>query len=321
MKLNEKKRWQGLLLFPSGRLFITALVVFIGFSLLSKRFFTLTNLFNLMHASVPLMFITSGFAFVVLTRNLDLSVGSIAFLAPVVGATLIARHSVPVPLAMGAIFGVGLLAGLCNGLIITRLRVSSFITTLGTMMAFRGIGLQIVKGRTISLPSLLTRASSARVGNFYWDILVSLLVVFILHVLQKRTPYGRYVAAVGSNLDVCKRVGIRVEGVILRTFMISGVFASVGGLWLGAQLGSVSLRMGVGTEFVTLASVVIGGFSLFGGEGSLIPGVLLGVYILYMIESGLNYLGVSPYFYPFVRGGLIFIAMYADALRTRLTEQ
>ncbi|MGC8777229.1 MAG: ABC transporter permease, partial [Candidatus Caldatribacteriaceae bacterium] len=148
-----------------------------------------------------------------------------------------------------------------------------------------------------------------------------LLLLLFLHVLRTRTPFGRYVAAVGSNADVCRRAGIDVERVIFFSFLLSGLLAGAGGLWLSAQLGSVSLRMGVGMEFVALASLVVGGVSLFGGEGNIVPGVLLGVYILYMIESGLNYLGVSPYLYPFVRGGLIFGAMYVDALRVRLGEQ
>jgi ribose/xylose/arabinose/galactoside ABC-type transport system permease subunit len=305
----------------SGRLFFIAIVVFFGFSLLSKRFLTLTNLFSFMHASVPLIFVASGMAIVVLTRNLDISVGSVAFLAPVVGSTLLVRYSVSLPFSIVVTLCVGLLAGLCNGFVVTKLGVNSFIATLGTMMIFRGIGLQIVKGRTIGLPSSLSDLSSTRLGVFYWDVLVSLLFLLSLHVVQTRTPFGRYVAAIGSNSDVCRRAGINVERVVLFSFLLSGLFASMGGLWLSAQLGSVSLRMGIGMEFVALASIVIGGISLFGGEGSLFPGLLLGVYVLYMIESGLNYLGVSPYLYPLVRGGLIFSAMYADSLRIRLAEK
>ncbi|MEN3187014.1 MAG: ABC transporter permease [Atribacterota bacterium] len=303
------------------RLFLIAIVVFFGFSLLSRRFLTLTNLFNVMHAAVPLVFVAAGMTMVVLTRNLDISVGSVAFFAPVVGSTLLVRYGVPLSLAVVITLGVGLLAGLLNGFVVTRLGVNSFIATLGTMMAFRGIGLQIVKGRTIGLPSSLTGLSSARLGVFYWDILFSLVFLSLLHLVQTKTPFGRYVAAVGSNADVCQRAGIDVKRVVLLSFVLSGTLASAGGLWLSAQLGSVSLRMGIGMEFVALASVVIGGISLFGGEGSLLPGTLLGVYILYMIESGLNYLGVSPYLYPFVRGGLIFGAMYVDALRMRFAEK
>jgi len=308
-------------LLSRGRLFFIAIVVFFGFSLLTKKFLSLTNLFSFMHASAPLMFVATGLAIVVLTRNLDISVGSVAFLAPVVGSTLLVRYGFPLPLSVGVVLLVGLLAGLCNGLIVTRLKVNSFIATLGTMMVFRGIGLQIVKGRTIGLPSALSDLGSVRFGGFYWDILASLVFLILLHVVHTRTPFGRYVSAVGSDPDVCRRAGIDVDKVVLLSFLLSGLFASVGGLWLSVQLGSVSLRMGIGMEFVALASIVIGGISLFGGEGSLFPGLLLGVYILYMIESGLNYLGVSPYFYPFVRGGLIFSAMYVDSLRVRSARE
>lgn len=299
----------------SNQTFIVALFIFVFFSLLSKSFLTLTNILGFMHASVPMIFISAGLALVVFTRNLDISVGSIAFLASVVSATLLVRYSVSYPFAILAALGVGVATGLCNGFIVTRLGVNSFITTLGTMMAFRGIGLQIVKGRTIGLPPYLSAFGSLRTGGFYWDILISLVFLLFLHVIQLQTPFGRYVIAVGSDSDVCKRAGINVKRVVFLSFVISGIFASLGGFWLSIQLGLVSLRMGIGLEFVALASIVIGGISLFGGKGSLFPGLLLGVYTLFMIESGLNHLGVSPYLYPFVRGGLIFVAMYMDSLR------
>ncbi|MGQ9623692.1 MAG: ABC transporter permease [Candidatus Caldatribacteriaceae bacterium] len=303
----------------SNKTFLAALFVFLVFSSLSKSFLTLTNIFGIMHASVPLIFVSIGLAIVVTTHNLDISVGSVAFLSSVIGAVLLVRYGLPPWISAMASLATGYIAGLSNAFLVTKFRISSFIATLGTMMVFRGIGLQIVKGRTISIPNYLGYLASSKTGGFYWDILFSFLIIFVMHTINRKTPFGRYIAAIGSNAEICRRAGINVEKVTRNAFILSGVFASLGGLWLSLQLGVVSLRMGVGMEFAALAGVVIGGISLFGGEGSLLPGLLLGIYTLYMIESGLNHLGVSPYAYPFVRGGLIFFAMYMDSLRARLT--
>jgi len=302
----------------SNGFLVIMIVVFIGFSLGSRSFLTLTNILSLMHASSPLLVLSSGLAMVVITHNLDISVGSVAFLSTVIGSILYVRYHFSPLMAILMIFLVGIGAGALNGFLVTKVKINSFIVTLGTMMALRGIGLQIVKGRTISIPSNLSEIGGFRIGPIYFDIFFSLIFIFFLYLLHTRTSFGRYIMAIGSDPEVSKRMSIRVEKITFITFILSGFFASLGGFLLVLQLGVVSLRMGIGTEFVALAAIVIGGISLFGGEGSLIPGLLCGVYTLNIIDSGLYHLGASPYVYPFVRGGLIFLAMYVDSLRSAI---
>ena len=309
-------RWRALLLY-NGFFFIMV-AVFIGFSLSSPYFLTTTNLFSLLHSAAPWIVFASGLALVIMTHHIDISVGSIAFLSAVVGFTLLVRLGFSPWLSLPLVFLTGLGTGLLNGVLVARLKINPFIVTLSTMMAFRGIGLQIVKGRTISIPAWLSNLGSLRLGPVYFDTILSLLFLLFLHLIRVRTPFGRYIMAVGSDPEVSKRMGVNVERMVLLAFVLSGLLASFGGFLLVLQLGVVSLRMGIGMEFIALASIVIGGISLFGGEGSLIPGLLFGVYTLNIIDSGLNYLGASPYMYPFVRGGLIFLAMYLDALRHAL---
>jgi len=294
---------------------IILVIAFVGFSLVSKQFLTITNIFSLLHFAAPWIFLSSGLALVIMAHHIDISIGSIAFLASVIGLSLLVRYNFHPALALPMIVLVGVGAGLINGILVSKMKVNAFIVTLSAMMVLRGIGLQIVMGRAISVPPFLSKIGSLQVGPVYIDTIISLLFLAILHLLHTRTPFGRYIMAVGSDPEVSKRMGINVDKIVIFVFVLSGLFASLGGFMLVLQIGIVSLRMGIGMEFVALACVVIGGISLFGGEGSLIPGLLLGVYTLNVIESGLNYLGISPYLYPFIRGGLIFLAMYVDSLR------
>jgi ribose/xylose/arabinose/galactoside ABC-type transport system permease subunit len=113
-------------------------------------------------------------------------------------------------------------------------------------------------------------------------------------------------------------LGVRVRLVSFVTYVMSGLMVCAGGILQIMQLGNIHPRLGEGYEFIAIAAIVVGGISLFGGEGSIIPGLVMGGLTLVIVENGLTHLGVSPYAYPFVRGGIIFIAMYADAMKSRV---
>jgi ribose/xylose/arabinose/galactoside ABC-type transport system permease subunit len=183
------------------------------------------------------------------------------------------------------------------------------------MFVFRGIALQITRQRVVTLPYELRILGHVSIGPFFIDILIALGIVFFVHIVKTKTRFGRYITAIGGNAEVVQRMGVRVGRISFIIFILSGFFASISGIFSMLQLGSVTLHMGLGLEFTAIAAIVIGGISLFGGKGSIVPGLLLGVYTLAVIENGLNHIGASPYVYPFVRGGLIFIAMYADSLK------
>lgn len=293
-------------------------VVFVGLSFGTPNFLKITNIMNMLHAAVSMLILGLGLALVIMTRNLDISVGSVAFISATIGSVLMVHYGVSPPVAVLLILLSGLAFGAMNGFIVVVLRVNSFIATLGTMIALRGVALQILRGRVVSMPDSLRVFGNVRIGPVFIDILISLAIVFFVHFIHSRTRFGRYLMAIGSEPEVAARMGIRVRWMTFGAFVLSGFFASLGGIVTMLQLGVVTLRMGLGLEFTAIAAVVIGGISLFGGRGSIIPGLLLGVYTLGIIENGLNHLGASPYVYPFVRGGLIFIAMYADSLRSRV---
>ena len=232
------------------------------------------------------------------------------------------RYGVPPAIAIPVVMAAGASCGALSGFIVTVLKVNSFIATLGILFALRGIALLISKARVISIPETLGDLGRIRIGPVFVDILIALGFVFFVHLLHARTSFGRHLVAIGGEAEAAKRMGVRVLRVTFLAFLLSGLFASIGGIFSMLQLGAVTVHYGRGLEFTAIAVIIIGvgGISLFGGRGSIIPGVLLGVITLAIIETGLIHLGASPYAYSFVRGGIIFIAMYADSLKSRVYQ-
>ncbi len=297
---------------------IVLVMVVVLFALTAPRFLTLTNFINLLHAAAPMMVIASGLALVVFTGRLDISVGSTAFLTTSVATLLMVHNSVAPVIALVIALALGLLIGTLNGFIVTVLRINPLITTLGMMVALRGAGLQLTNSTNISLPEDVRRLGNAMVGPVFVDILVALLVMFVVHLIHQRTAFGRQLMAIGNDQETAARLGVRVNRVTFLSFVFAGLLAAIGGIMTVIQVGSSSGSIGQGLEFTAVSVVVIGGISLFGGEGSILPGVLRGVLMLEIIRNGLNYLGADPYAYRFVNGAIIFIAMYVDSLRSRL---
>lgn len=299
---------------------LVVVLVFIGFSLSTGSFLTLGNLIDMMHAVVPMLILASGLALVIMTGNIDISVGSVVFVTAALGSVLMVRYGVPPAIAIPVVMAAGASCGALSGFIVTVLKVNSFIATLGILFALRGIALLISKARVISIPETLGDLGRIRIGPVFVDILIALGFVFFVHLLHARTSFGRHLVAIGGEAEAAKRMGVRVLRVTFLAFLLSGLFASIGGIFSMLQLGAVTVHYGRGLEFTAIAVIIIGGISLFGGRGSIIPGVLLGVITLAIIETGLIHLGASPYAYSFVRGGIIFIAMYADSLKSRVYQ-
>lgn len=299
--------------------FIIVLIAVVAFyTLTAPRFLTATNIIGLLHAAAPLMVIASGLALVVMTGKLDISVGSTAFLTTSVGTILMVRHGVDPLLVFGIVLLLGILIGALNGFIVVVLRVNPLITTLGTMIGLRGIGLELTRSTNISLPEDVRRLGNATIGPIFIDIFIALLIMLVIHIIHTRTTFGRQVMALGNDEDAAARLGVRVPRVVFLTFVLSGLLAAIGGVMTVVQVGAVSSSIGSGLEFTAVSVIVIGGISLFGGTGSILPGALRGVLLLEIIRNGLNHLGADPYAYRFVNGIIIFVAMYADSLRSQL---
>jgi ribose transport system permease protein len=295
---------------------LVLLAVYAGFSAAAPSFFGIANLIDILHVTAPLMVVASGMALIVVSGKLDISVGSIAYVASSIFALLMRNTELPVLAGWMVAVGAGLLLGAVNASVVVFLRVNSLITTLGTMIAFRGIGLTLTDGGLIEMPDAIKPLGNILLGPIYLDTVIALAIVVAMHLAHRWTNFGRQLTAIGNNEDVARRIGIPVDRQVFISFVISGTLAAVGGVIYTMQVAVNTSKIGEGMEFTAIAVVVVGGISLFGGRGNILAAVILGSLTFQMIRSGLQQIGADPYSYRLVEGVVIFVAMYVDALKS-----
>ena len=314
IKLLNKSSSKKEFILNNGPLFV--LIILISFfSMTTKNFLSLQNLISIFHNAAPMIILATGVSLVIMTGEIDISVGTNMFLSTGIGMVLVVRYGFPEEIGILLTLVVGILFGALNGFIVVILEVNPLIATMGTMIAMRGLALNITKGMIITLPESLRVIGSMRIGYIYFDIILSLIVLIIFHGFHTRTVNGRHITAVGNGKEIAQKAGVRVRYISFLTFIISGFLASLAGLIAIFQVGGVSITFGQGNEFTAIAIAVIGGISLFGGEGNIFSGIILGAIILMVIQSGLNFIGASPYLYSFIQGCIIFLAMYVQSLK------
>ncbi|MFQ5858988.1 MAG: ABC transporter permease [Anaerolineae bacterium] len=283
------------------------LLVF-ALTLLSDRFLTVSNGVNVLRQAAINGIISVGMTYVILTAGIDLSVGAVLALANVVVADLLVRGGQPalavlIGLAIGAGFGLG------NGLFATRFGVPPFIVTLGSMTIARGLALTYTQGRPVTgLPDSFRFIGTGTLGPVAMPIVLMALVFAVGYVVLNRTTAGAYVYALGNNPVAARFSGIPVNRYVTLVYVISGALSALAGMILIARLNSAQPTAGLGYEFDAIAAVVVGGTSLFGGEGGL-GGTLLGVLIIQVLKNGLNLLNVSSFYQQVVQGVVIALAL------------
>ena len=290
-------------------------VAYAVFSIAAPTFFGVHNMLDILHVVSPMIIVAAGMALVVISGKLDISVGSTAYVASAIFALLAHDGTVPFAGAVAIAMGVGLALGLVNALIVVGLRINSLIATLGTMIAFRGLGLLLTDGGLIELPESIKPFGNAMLGPVYVDTAIALAILLAIHLLHRRTPFGRQLTAIGNSEDIARRIGIPIARRTFVTLLISGTLAAIAGVMYTMQVAVNTAKIGEGMEFTAVAVVVVGGISLFGGRGNILSAVILGSLIFQIIRSGLQQVGANPYSYRLVEGVVIFVAMYADALK------
>jgi ribose/xylose/arabinose/galactoside ABC-type transport system permease subunit len=306
----------------SNYLFFALLLLF--FSLVTDTFFTSTNIYSTLQNGAPIILITCGITFALLTGIIDLSVAAVAYASGAFCGILIKNFGVSIPLAFLGGVVLALLIGCMNSFLIVKLKMNMMLTTLGMMLVIRSIGKIITQDRTILMGADITAIRQTKIeflGDLPAILVIVALVLIISQIVLKYTQYGRHLIAVGSNEKAAKNIGINVDKVkTIALITCSGICGIAGIVWV-VTLGSVVTRGLNSYEFIAIASAILGGTSLFGGRGSFIPGSFIGAIILLFIANGLTIMGVSPYIIPFFRGAIIFIAMYADSLKTRTSRK
>jgi len=289
-------------------------------SFASPVFFSRINIENLLYSSTIIAVVAMGQAFVILVAGIDLSVGAVLALASVIAIGLPLYADVPVWLAALLALGTGALIGLINGLNVTITQIPALIATLAMLTIARGIAFIYSGGQNIApVPSVYVEFQATRVFGIPLVIVLTLMLGALAHFVLAKTRFGRAVYATGGNPVAARLAGIRTNQVIIAAYVISGLAAALGGLMISARLEAGAATAGQGLELTVISAVVIGGVSLFGGEGK-IGGVLLGVLLLALVQNAINLLSVPPNYDYVVSGLVIAIAAALDVYRRRYVE-
>ena len=292
-------------------LFVT---LFIIFGALSPRFLQARTLLLILNQASYIGILAVGMTFVLLTAGIDLSVGSIMYVAAVV-AGIVLEAGAPLPVAFLACLATGLAFGAVNAFFITRFNVIPFIVTLSTLIAGRGLGLAVTRSRSINLPNSLFELSAMRPLGISIAIYTFALVVLIAFLLLRFTPLGRHIYAVGNDAVAATKAGLNVNRTVAAVYLISGFCAALAAFVSIAQLGIVNPSFGEGDELDAIAAAVLGGASLFGGVGTVFPGTVLGTLLIQMVQSGLVFARIDIFVQPLIQALVIFVAVVIDSLR------
>ena len=302
---------------------VCLVVLMIVFTILEPDFLSPLNLFNVMRQVSIEGLIAIGMTFVILTAGIDLSVGSLVAVAGLVAA-MIAKGSTASSFSLDASGGegygwfaamlgaiaTGLAGGLIQGTAITRLKVPPFVVTLGGLSVFRGIALMISASGPISgFDADYRWWGQGRIGPVPVPVIIFLAAAAIAFITLRYTRYGRQVYAVGGNREAARLSGVNVRRVLLSVYVIIGLLSGLAGFVLSARLNSSEAVAGMGYELNVIASVVIGGTSLFGGVGTVF-GTVIGSILIGVLINGLVFMNVNPYVQQ-ITIGLVLVAVVA----------
>ncbi|NYG97489.1 simple sugar transport system permease protein/ribose transport system permease protein [Schumannella luteola] len=299
------------------------IVAVIG-AIVSPAFLTAPNLTLILRQSAELGIVVIGLTFILLTGKLDISLESTVGLAPMVAAWLL------IPAAMGGLgtminpfvailltLVIGALIGLFNGLLVVKVKLDPFIVSLAMLILLRGITLGVSQGKTLAgLPDAFRYIGSARWFGVPAAIWVTGILFVIAALVLRYTAWGRALYAIGGNADAARAAGIRVDAVLITTFIVASTLASFAGLMLAGRLASVTSGMGQNLIFSALAAAVIGGVQLTGGQGRIV-GALLGVLLLGTLTNVLTLAGVPTFWINAVYGGVILLALFVGRFGAR----
>ena len=297
---------------------ITTVLIFIIVSIIEPRFLMFENIRSILLFVPLLVVVAMGEMMIIITGNIDLSLGSILGFAGIAVGMIFFKNS-SFPILPSFILGtlVGACLGLFNGFLISKLKIPSIIVTLGTMTAYRGLLFIVSGGRQIDpnyIPENLIKLSQPSAIYIPWIVVFAAIIVIAAHIFMKSSHYGREIYAIGSNLKAAKLRGINTNRVLLLIYSIAGGCAGFAGIMYASRFGYVNPAItGVGFEFTVIAATVIGGTSVAGGTGSVL-GVVIGCFLLGIVNTALAVLGISGFWQQAMYGIIILLALILDKI-------
>jgi rhamnose transport system permease protein len=304
---------------------VVVLAVFVAITAaVQPRFLSATNIQFVLVDTTVFALLALGETMVVISRNVDLSIGSVLGLSAYASANLFGTHpGIPIPVVFLAGLGIGLACGLANGIMVAAGRVPSLVVTLATLYIIRGIDILLFSGKQVvesTLPNAFLQIPRSTTGGIP-DVAIAVAVVIGIGAYYLRTyRSSRELYAIGSNPAAARLAGIPVGRRVFTAFAISGGIAGVAGVLWAAQYGTIDSSAGTGYELQAISAVVVGGVAIFGGSGSVI-GAALGALLLSTITTALYVLGISPFWDQAIWGFLLIVAIALDkTITVRLTS-
>lgn len=325
MNVNKKKI-QGFL--KQNAIFIVLLVLILGIAVKDPSFISPDVFKNILIQSSTRIIIALGAAFIILTGGADLSAGRMVGFSAVVSASMLQAADYPnkffpnlgqlnllIPIIIAIIIGIAV--GALNGFIVSTFEVPAFITTLGTMVIIYGANslyFDLPPNNSQPIGGLRSDFSSIGTGSFLgipYVIIIAALVVAVIYVVLNKTKLGKDIYAIGGNKEAAIVSGINVKSSIMKLYMIAGTLYAIAGILEAARTGGATNNYGNGYELDAIAACVVGGWSVAGGVGT-VPGVVVGVLIFTVINYGLTFVGVGPYWQQIIKGAIIVAAVAVD---------
>lgn len=296
-------------------MFAIFLALVVGMLIFSPTFRNPANLVNILLQNSIIGIVACGMLLMIITGGFDLSVGAVGALSAIVGAWVIISFSVPLGIA-GAI-AAGLVTGLINGVLITKVGINPFVATLGMQVFVRGVLLIVTDGKPIyGVPTEFTWVGLGRIQGVPVAVLIFAAVVLATFVILRFTRFGHYLYAVGGNKEAARLAGINVDRVLIGAYVYGGLCAAIGGVVLLGQTVIGQPGAAEAWPLSAIAAVVVGGVPLTGGSGG-VGAAVLGALLLGTVANALNLLGVSQYWQPAVTGLVILATVGIDSYQRK----
>ncbi|MCL1830914.1 MAG: ABC transporter permease [Oscillospiraceae bacterium] len=303
---------------------LLAFIVFVAFY--NENFMTISNWLTILQQCSPYFIASTGMALVLTSGSIDISVGQNILLSSACGVMLslyLIKNGIMQPdtlslfLVCTAVSLVtGAIVGFINGVCIAKFEIIPFIATLAMTNIARGVSLCITGGESKPMEGL-TRTVNTRIGPYFPAVLIpAIIVLVVFDFVARQLPFGRKMRAIGWSAGNAQKVGINVVRSKIIVHTICGAMVGVCGIILASQTAYHSMSLGTGSEFIIISGCTLGGVSLFGGKGSIIPGAVIGVLMVQLIFNGLTMVNASPHIYSIARGVIIFLAVMIESIRS-----
>jgi rhamnose transport system permease protein len=301
---------------------LVAIVAFVGVQ--QPRFLQLNNLEHILQSVAIIAIVSVGETLVILTRNVDLSVGSVVGFSAFTSATLLKDHH-DLNLVVVFLFGcaLGAALGALNGVLVAYAGIPAIVVTLGTLYIYRGLDFTVAGGNEVSayqVPSGFLDIAGAYVLGIPLLVIIAAAIAVVAGYLLRFSRQGRQLYAIGSNPDAAQIIGIHRAQLVFSAFLLTGVLSGFAGVLWASYFATVDSGAASGMELLVIAAVVVGGVNIFGGSGTML-GAMLGAVVLGTIQNALGILRVDQFWLQAIYGAAILIAVTLDALVTRQVQR